>query len=539
MNTTCPNCSSRRKKKADQCLSVNVEQGVWKCHHCGWSGGLSNGTGKSDYRPPGPKKYIKPDFTFKPDLPEDAYLFLVEERKISPTIFQRNRICFQDGAILFPFYKKGECVNIKHRSLDKRFWQTKDAEKTLYGYDDIDNTVTIITEGELDKLSLEVAGYKNAVSVPDGAPSPQAKTYAAKFDFLDNCKERLDQVKHFILAVDNDPPGKKLEEELSRRLGLGRCSRVIWPEGCKDANDVLIMHGPEKLKDIIENAVPYPVEGIAWVADQDLESFYKSGLPPGLYPGWPSIEKYYTIAQDTGELHIITGIPGHGKSEWLDALIINLAEGEGWNFGIFSPENFPLEYHLSKMAEKFIGKPFGDGFKTRMSLGELTQAKIWLNEHFSFILPDEDHLTVDSILELARALVYRRGIKGLVIDPWNELDHSRPSGMTETEYISQSLTKIRRFARHNSCHVWLVAHPTKQTRGTNGKYPVPTPYDISGSAHWRNKADNCLCVWRDTDPTINSFEVEIHVQKIRKKSIGRLGMAKLRYEYSTGRYFEI
>ena len=251
------------------------------------------------------------------------------------------------------------------------------------------------------------------------------------------------------------------------------------------------------------------------------------------------MDRYYSISQESGEVHIVTGVPGHGKSEFLDALMVNLAKDEGWNIGLFSPENFPLEYHASKLMEKYIGKPFSEGFKTRMTKEESEIAKKWLNDHFSFLMPDETNLTVSAILELAKTLIYRRGMKCLILDPWNEVDHSRPAGMTETEYISQSLTRIRRFARTNNCHVFVVAHPFKMPKGENGLYGVPSPYDISGSAHWRNKADNCLSIWRDTSPDNQKFEVEIHVQKIRKKHIGKLGMVKLGYEYSTGRYREL
>jgi len=324
-STPCPQCSPGRKKKNSKCLSVNVDKRTWHCHHCGWSGGLPKGN--SDYLPPKTKTFKKPDFTFKPDLPEKAYLFLVEKRKIKPTVLQRNRVCSQEGAILFPFYKNGECVNVKYRGPDKKFWQTEAGEKVLYGFDDIDDAQTIITEGEMDKLALEVAGYKNAVSVPDGAPSPEAKAYAAKFDFLQNGKDRLDRVKHFVLAVDNDPPGKKLEAELARRLGPERCSRVEWPDGCKDANDVLMQHGSDKLAGVIKAAIPFPVEGIYHARDVDLDGLYDRGLEPGITPGWISIEKLYTVCKESGELTVITGIPGHGKSEWLDALLVNLAEG--------------------------------------------------------------------------------------------------------------------------------------------------------------------------------------------------------------------
>jgi twinkle protein len=114
-----------------------------------------------------------------------------------------------------------------------------------------------------------------------------------------------------------------------------------------------------------------------------------------------------------------------------------------------------------------------------------------------------------------------------VIDPWNEVEHLF-NGLSETQYISQELTKIRRFARLNGIHIWIVAHPTKLQKNSQGKYDPPTMYDISGGAHWRNKADNGICVYRDFETN----QTEIIVQKIRFKEIGKLGSAKLKYTYS-------
>ena len=540
VKTLCKKCSHQRKKKNAPCLSVNLDSGLYNCHNCGWAGSINgNKTYQRNTQPMKDKIYKKPDYKPPKELPIEAYDFLVDLRSIPEYVLTRNRVSFVKGAITFPFIKNGEVVNIKSRTLDKKFWQEREAEKIFYGHDDIDNDLTIITEGEIDKLTLETAGFQNSISVPDGAPSEGTKEYSNKFDFLDRYEGRLKEVKQFIIAVDNDSPGKLLEEELARRLGWEKCSRVVWPDGCKDANEVLIKHGSEAIKKAIENAIPFPVEGVYCVNDLDIETLFERGLQPGLDTGWSSLDRHYSISQESGELHVLTGIPGHGKSEFLDALMINLAKDEGWNIGLFSPENFPLEYHASKLMEKYVGKPFSDGFKTRMTREESETAKEWLNDHFSFLMPDENDLTVSTILELAKTLVYRRGMRSLVIDPWNEVDHSRPNGMTETEYISQSLTKIRRFARTNNCHVFVVAHPFKMVKLDGKNYPCPTPYDISGSAHWRNKADNCLAVWRDVSPENQTFEIEIHVQKIRKKHIGKLGMVKLEYEYSTGRYQDI
>jgi twinkle protein len=242
------------------------------------------------------------------------------------------------------------------------------------------------------------------------------------------------------------------------------------------------------------------------------------------------MDGYYRVMP--GEITLITGIPGAGKSEWLDALTVNLARNHGWTFGVFSPENQPLEYHADKLIEKYVGKPAEAGPTERMNSLEHEDAMDWLDAHFTFVLPEEP--TIDGLLDIGRSLVRRNGIRGMILDPWNEIDHQRPAALTETEYISQSLTRVRKFARENGVHVWIVAHPTKLPKGNDGRYPVPTPYDIAGSAHWRNKADNCITVHRDQVDA--GSVVEIHVQKIRKKQNGRIGVVDLQYNRVVGQY---
>lgn len=543
--TTCPQCSPHRKNAKAKCLSANIEDGVWLCHHCSWSGTLKQGTDrKSNPWENVPKTWKKP--TFKHQPVKETTLAWFEKRGIPKEVVERNRISFEKvympavemevDCIRFPVIRNGEVVNIKSRDGKKNFRQESGCERILYGVDDITGDTMIIVEGEIDKLSLEVAGFPNTVSVPDGAPSPTAKDYNSKFEFLENCEELLNRVKKFILAVDNDEPGKVLEEELARRIGRERCERVTWPEGCKDANEVLVKHGADDLRMCVKMSRPYPISGVFEVTDiyLDIKHLYSQGIQRGALPGWKSLNELYSVR--TGEWTVVTGIPGSGKSEVVDAMMVNLALNENWTFAIFSPENQPVQRHAAKLAEKFIGKPFyKNDFVERMAPHELERAATFLHKHFVFVSPNDDELTVDAVLEKIRQMVLRRGVKGAVIDPWNELDHQRPSGITETEYISSAITKIRRFARECNIHIWLVAHPTKlQKDKATGQYPVPTLYDISGSAHWRNKADNGITVFREI--ATGSKEVEVHVQKIRFKEIGKVGVATLEYNYSNGRY---
>lgn len=276
-----------------------------------------------------------------------------------------------------------------------------------------------------------------------------------------------------------------------------------------------------------------------------VESLYQKGLPSGAKTGWPTVDKHYTVCP--GQMTILTGWPGSGKSEWLDALLLNLAR-QGWRFALFSPENQPNEIHVVKFLEKFVGKPFGAGPTERMTPDEAAEASTEIDEWFRFITPafstDRLSFTIEEVLRAAEADFRMRGLwmqnenpTGVVIDPWNELEHMRPQGLSETEYVSQTLSLIRNWARKHNVHVWLVAHPQKLRRLENGKLPIPTPDTISGSQHWWNKADACVTVWREFGET-PSQTVEIHVQKVRFKHIGRQGMVQLLYDRITGRYHE-
>ena len=165
---------------------------------------------------------------------------------------------------------------------------------------------------------------------------------------------------------------------------------------------------------------------------------------------------------------------------------------------------------------------------------EIPAALASMNASFVFIAPP-DAMTIPAILERATSLVKRRGVQGLVLDPFNEFDHQRERGQTEAEYISNTLGEIRRWGRRWGVHVFLVAHPVKMQKDDQGNCPVPTPYDINGGAAWRNKSENCLTVWRDMNVTDGT--VQIHTQKIRHRNLGVMpAMVELRFNRWTSRY---
>ncbi|XP_071922057.1 twinkle homolog protein, chloroplastic/mitochondrial-like isoform X2 [Coffea arabica] len=566
-------CQCKGGDSMEKSLSLFITQegdaAMWTCFRakCGWKGSTrAFADGKSTYgnlsmisKVKQPYREISEESLGLEPLSNELHKYF-SERMISGETLRRNSVMQRrygenQSVIAFTYWREGVLVSCKYRDSTKNFWQEINTEKIFYGLDDIKGASDIIiVEGEMDKLSMEEAGFKNCVSVPDGAPPKvsdkdlPAEEKDTKYQYLWNCKEYLKKASRIILATDGDPPGQALAEELARRLGRERCWRVRWPkkndvEHFKDANEVLMFLGPGVLREVIENAELYPIRGLFNFKNffVDIDAYYHQtlGYDLGVSTGWRALDQLYNVVP--GELTVVTGVPNSGKSEWIDALLCNLNRRVGWKFAFCSMEN-RVRDHARKLLEKHVRKPFfdvryGDSIE-RMGVEELEEGKVWLNETFYLIRCENDCLpNINWVLDLARAAVLRHGINGLVIDPYNELDHQRPVSQTETEYVSQMLTKIKRFAQHHSCHVWFVAHPRQLHHWVGGP---PNLYDISGSAHFINKCDNGIVVHRNRDPEVGPIDqVQVCVRKVRNKVIGTIGEAWLSYNRVTGEYMDI
>jgi twinkle protein len=368
IKTRCPKCSEDRKKKSDPCLSVNIDEGIWNCHNCGWHGSLKV---KNNFM----KEivYKVPTKTNDSYNYSDKFLDWFTSRGISKQTLVSNRVAEgleympqvnkEVTTIQFKYYRDSSLVNIKYRDGAKNFKLVKDAERIMYGLDDlIGKKEAIIVEGEMDKLALYEAGYKNCVSVPNGASN-------LKMDYLKDFPENIEKI---YIAVDNDEPGLKLQEELSRRLGRDICYRVSYPQDCKDINDVLVKNNIDVVKECINKSQPYPLEGVLSVKefDIDIDSLYETGLQRGKLIGHSKFDKLFSFA--SSQLTVVTGIPTHGKSNFLEHLCMKLSTQHDWKFGVFSPEHYPMQLHFSVLAEKLIGKSFRKETKfNRMSKHEL------------------------------------------------------------------------------------------------------------------------------------------------------------------------
>nr|DAS93064.1 MAG TPA: DNA directed DNA polymerase [Caudoviricetes sp.] len=547
VKTYCPQCHNQRRDKRDKSLSVDLDKGLWHCHYCGWSGTLTEST--YDPSPEGKRKWMEQQPWYRqtqirqqkreykkpqprPTAPMSAKaLAWFKGRGISEETLLAMKVTEglewmpqkngQANTVQFNYYHNGELVNTKFRTGDKCFKLVSGAELLPYNIDAIKGQKEcIITEGEMDALSFYECGRHDVISVPNGAN--------ANLDYLDNYIEEYFEDKETIyIASDTDTKGVLLRDELLRRFGVERCRVLEYGEGCKDANEHLMKFGRESLLQCIATATEIKVEGVFTVSDfeQSLDALFENGWQKGVTIGHDNFDRLCSF--ETKRLCIVTGIPGSGKSEFIDEIAERLNMRYGWRFAYFSPENAPLAYHASKLIEKFTGKRFN---RQSLTFGEYKQVKEHIEQDFYFIAPT-DNYRVDNILEKAKYLVRRRGIKALVIDPYNRLE-SEQGTRNETQYISELLDKLTNFAQRNDILIILMAHPTKQPRNKDGVIEAPTLYDISGSANFFNKADFGIVVHRNR--TENT--VEVHVQKVKFRHLGECGTALFKYNLNNGRY---
>ena len=547
VKTYCPQCHNQRRDKRDKSLSVDLDKGLWHCHYCGWSGTLTEST--YDPSPEGKRKWMEQQPWYRqtqirqqkreykkpqprPTAPMSAKaLAWFKGRGISEETLLAMKVTEglewmpqkngKANTVQFNYYHNGELVNTKFRTGDKCFKLVSGAELLPYNIDAIKGQKEcIITEGEMDALSFYECGRHDVISVPNGAN--------ANLDYLDNYIEEYFEDKETIyIASDTDTKGVLLRDELLRRFGVERCRVLEYGEGCKDANEHLMKFGRESLLQCIATATEIKVEGVFTVSDfeQSLDALFENGWQKGVTIGHDNFDRLCSF--ETKRLCIVTGIPGSGKSEFIDEIAERLNMRYGWRFAYFSPENAPLAYHASKLIEKFTGKRFN---RQSLTFGEYKQVKEHIEQDFYFIAPT-DNYRVDNILEKAKYLVRRRGIKALVIDPYNRLE-SEQGTRNETQYISELLDKLTNFAQRNDILIILMAHPTKQPRNKDGVIEAPTLYDISGSANFFNKADFGIVVHRNR--TENT--VEVHVQKVKFRHLGECGTALFKYNLNNGRY---
>jgi len=527
----CPLCSSDRKPKNQKakCASYDWERGLGTCHHCDSSFQLHTYQRKGSSE----KTYIRPDSlnVVDPKQITSKVFKWFESRGISQKtlddlmVTEGSEYMPQTGksenTIQFNYIVGDELINVKYRDGRKNFKLYKGAEKVFYNINSIVGFDTcVITEGEMDVLALHEAGISNAISVPNGAT-----LNSNNLDYLDNCIDYFEDKEKVILAVDNDEPGQALQQELIRRLGAEVCFMASF-EDCKDANEYLIKYGKEQLKNKINDARPVPLENVKTFKDieDEITDFVKNGFKPGYQIGLPNFDDIFSTY--TGQFITVTGIPSSGKSDFVDQMVVGYNQKYQWKTAFASPENAPTYLHAHKLMRKIW-----QDMPTRNDIhsDKWNQIAEHCNDNFFHI--DMERYTLESVLRKGAELVKRKGIKCLVIDPFNKIRDVDCKTEDVNRYTMEYLTKIEMFCKKYDVLVFIVAHPTKMYRDKDGKIEEPTMYNIKGGGEWYDASYHGILVHRDYE----AKTVKAKVLKVKFQNLGENGAeAHFKWEHKSG-----
>ena len=524
----CPLCSFDRQPKNQKanCASYDWERGLGTCHNCNNIFQLHTyqRKGSSD------KVYVRP---LTPEVVEEVSTNVekwFEGRGISKNTLKALKVTEgqefmpqtgqNENTIHFNYFVGNQLINVKYRDGRKNFKLFKGAEKVFYNINNIVGyEYCVIVEGEMDALSLYESGIHNAISVPNGATLNNNN-----LDYLDNCIDYFTDKEKIIIAVDGDEAGQALQAELVRRLGAEVCYLATF-EDCKDANEYLLKYGKEKLVQCIAKAKPVPLENVTTFKDieGEITDFVENGFKPGFQIGLQNFDSIFSTY--TGQFITVTGIPSSGKSDFVDQMVVGYNNNYQWKTAFASPENAPTYLH----AHKIMRKVWQD-MPTKKDIGtdKWNQVADHVNDNFFFI--DMEKYTLEAVLRKGAELVKRKGIKCLVIDPFNKVRSNDASGDVNV-YTLEYLSKIEIFAKKYDVLVIVVAHPTKMYKDANGRIEEPTMYNIKGGGEWYDASYHGLLVHRNYE----NKTVKAKVLKVKFQNLGENGAeAYFKWEHRSG-----
>lgn len=270
--------------------------------------------------------------------------------------------------------------------------------------------------------------------------------------------------------------------------------------------------------------------------DESLKIYY-FGYESAQTTGIKEIDRIFKWKR--GELTILTGIGNHGKSSFLNFLMLNKTAKDGTKWAIFSPENFPAHEFYHDLTEMVLGATCNPNNPQRPDESTYRRIYEFVSEHFFYIYPKELAPTPQYIKSRFLELIIKEKVTGCIIDPFNQLTNDYSSlGGRDDKYLETFLSDCSRFAMTNNVFFTIVCHPHKLRKNDKGGYDAPDVFDLAGGAMWNNKADNILVYHRPNrhadpqDPTC-----ELHAKKIRRqKVVGEIGMETFQYSRSMRRF---
>lgn len=588
-SSVCPKCSSERKKENQkaQCLTINNEVGNrwFKCNHCGHSGNLDIMERFDEVYKKSRMPKVRPQL-FSNDI--QSWLDIKQISAKTALALGCYEVSNVDGSksIAYPYYFKKTLRNVMFRrpvyekgvTEGPREWQIKKeygTEIVFWGLDELDlatNNEIIITEGQTDRMTWYECGYQNIISLPSGGLTPDSINNEDKLKFLN--KEFFELIKDcpkIIIATDNDDVGIHTQIILGARLGVERCFKVVYPFKYKDSNEVyagdakkgLNPLGKNGIRDLYASIRPFPVSGIIRLRDvsAEVKILAENGLKKGFVTGYQPWDKYLSFKPKL--LVGWTGIPGMGKTTSFRDLSVKLIKNnEHMRHAMYTPESRPPKREYLKIMEAYAGMSSNPKWRNSMSPAQYQAAERWVDEHYVLVAPEKNNYysfgrdkekpkTLNNLFDYFKSLKRNEGIFSFSIDAWNKIDHQRPSGMSETDFISRELDRVLEFCDYMDLLGFIIAHPTKLEKTKGGNYDIPTLYDIKGSSAWFEKVDIGITTHRNKYKNANAdvkgakelWKVDkfaptiIDVQKMKFDELGEEGSFEVYMDWRKGDRF--
>lgn len=433
--------------------------------------------------------------------------------------FKNRTVC------CFKFTLDGEHVMTKYRNIHYKEGSKEAKENqeagglsVLWNIDNIDfDMPVILTEGMIDALSVIEAGYENVVSVPSGCNN---------FKWIDNCWDKIQKVKEWILYTDNDTPGDKMKEELITKFGAEKCSVVN--HDLKDANEELLFYGKEIVADFIKNASKVPLDGLVDVANVDMTDL---NTMDRIYTGFEFLDKYLG-GFIFPSLNVWTGKRGSGKSTVLCQSIIKPIE-QNCNIFIYTGE---LDAGLFKLwlynqiatsrhvlKNKDINSALTTFKPTDEAIGAIDK---WIEKHV-WLYDDKMTNKEDDLIEKMQQAYERYNCKLFILDNLTTIKFN-PNRGGKYEAQSEFADRVRQFALKNKVSINLVVHPRK---GDAKDFDNDT---VGGSGDITNLAFSVINIRRIEDEIEDLTEAEL-----KQADYFRLDSIDSMAEITKNRYFGV
>lgn len=540
----CPYCKQTTTDK--NTFAISLKTGQFKClrDSCGVSGnmiklsqdfGFSLGNEVDSYFVP-KKKYRTFKKREKPIEPKNEAIEYLKSRGISERVAKLYEITVQEkhtNVLVFPFYdENGEMVFIKYRKTDfdkekdqNKEWCEAGAKPILFGMKQCEpkNKTLIITEGQIDSLSVAEAGYQNAVSVPTGAKG---------MTWIPHCWNFVNQFETIVVFGDYEKGHISLLDEINKRFKKHiKHVREEDYKDCKDANEILVKYSKTQIRECINNAVEVPINHVISLADvEDINPFDIEKLPTGfkeldylLYGGLPF-----------GGITLITGKAGEGKSTVASQIIINAIE-HGHRCFCYSGE---LPNHLFKAWMNYQAAGAKHIFKYQTRWGDEgynisdTNKKL-IDEWYRDKIDIYDSSSIDadedvSLIELIDEMISRYLVDVILIDNLMtalDLDISHESDKYERQ--SRFVKKLMAIAVKYKVLIILVAHKRKNNLSKNAND------EVSGSSDITNLASVTLSYGKIEETDENQRELSI----TKNRLFGKTGSWIMNYDERSKRVY--